>query len=242
MGQTSLFALLGLVLFLRLHRTRPFLGGCALWLCALKPHLFLPFGAVLLAWILVSRSYKLLAGIAVAMAASCAVVYSIDSMAWTQYAAMMRASGIETEFLPCLSIALRLWLSPQAMWLQYLIPAVACVWALYYYWPRRRAWDWLQEGSLLMVVSIVAAPYCWLFDQGLAIPALLQGAYLTRFRSLLTVLAFASLLIEIELVSGTKLSSVLYLWTAPVWLAWYLLACFTAKRSPTGHPAGEQNH
>ena len=37
--------LLGLVLFLRLHRTRPFLAGISLWLCALKPHLFLPFGS-----------------------------------------------------------------------------------------------------------------------------------------------------------------------------------------------------
>lgn len=53
MGQTSLFLLLGLVLFLRLHRTRPFWAGAALWLCTLKPHLFLPFGIVLLIWIVV---------------------------------------------------------------------------------------------------------------------------------------------------------------------------------------------
>lgn len=231
MGQTSLFALLGLVLFLRLHRTRPFLGGASLWLCALKPHLFLAFGVVLLAWILVSRSYKLLAGMAVAMAASCVIVYSVDPMAWTQYAQMMRTGGIEKEFLPCLSIALRLWLSPQTMWLQYLLPALGCAWALCYYWPRRRTWDWLKEGSLLMVVSIFVSPYCWLFDQGLAIPALLQGAYLTRFRPLLTVLAFASLLIESELVSGKTVTSALYLWTAPAWLAWYLCASFTTSGS-----------
>ena len=43
-GQMSLFVLLGLVLFLRLHRSRPFLAGASLWLCMLKPHLFLPFG------------------------------------------------------------------------------------------------------------------------------------------------------------------------------------------------------
>jgi hypothetical protein len=69
-GQTSLFALLGLVLFLRLHRTRPFLAGVSLWLCALKPHLFLAFGVVLLAWIIVSRCYRILLGAASAMAAA----------------------------------------------------------------------------------------------------------------------------------------------------------------------------
>jgi hypothetical protein len=224
MGQTSLFALLGLVLFLRLHCSRPFLAGISLWLCALKPHLFLAFGVVLLAWVLVSRSYKILAGAAVAMAASCAAAYVIDPAAWTQYLQMMHTYGVEKEFIPCLSIVLRLWISPQSMWLQSLLPALGCIWALGYYWPRRHAWDWLKEGSLLMLVSIVSAPYCWLFDQALAVPALLQGAYLTRSRVLLVVLAFTSVLIGIELVCGLSLFSVLYLWTAPAWLVWYLLA------------------
>ncbi len=61
MGQTSLFALLGLILFLRWHGRRPFAAGVALWLCALKIHLFLPFAAALAVWIVVTRGYKLLA-------------------------------------------------------------------------------------------------------------------------------------------------------------------------------------
>ena len=64
MGQSTLFALLGYVLFLRLYRSHPFLAGVSLWLCALKPHLFVPFGVVLLVWIVLSRSYKILAGAA----------------------------------------------------------------------------------------------------------------------------------------------------------------------------------
>jgi hypothetical protein len=236
-GQTALFALVGLVLFLRLHRTRPFLAGMSLWLCALKPHLFVPFGVVLLAWVIVSRSYRLLAGAAVAMAASCAAVYCVDPTAWTDYAQMMRTSGIEKEFIPCLSIVLRLRVSPQTMWLQYLPVALACVWALGYFWPRRHAWDWTKDGSLLMLVSIVLAPYCWLFDQALAIPALLQGAYITRSRMLLAALAVASIVLWLEAATGFKLTSALHLWTAPAWLAWYLLAGASAKREPAGQPA-----
>src|SRR5579871_3004138 len=56
MGQTSLYALLGLTLFLRFQRTHPFGAGAALWLCSIKPHLFLPFAVVLMVWIVVSRS------------------------------------------------------------------------------------------------------------------------------------------------------------------------------------------
>jgi len=223
-GQTSLFALLGLVLFLRLHRTRPFLAGISLWLCALKPHLFLVFGVVLLAWVILNGCYKVLLGAATAIAASCALTWWIDPTAWADYAHMMRTSGIENEFIPCWSVVLRLWIRPQAMGLQYMLPVLGCGWALVYFWKNRTAWDWAKHGSVLVVVSILAAPYCWVFDQSVAIPALLQGAYLTRSRILLALLAAASLGMEVALVCGVKLPSPFYLWTAPAWLAWYLLA------------------
>jgi hypothetical protein len=224
MGQTSLFALLGYVLFLDLHPRRPFAAGISLWLCALKPQLFLPFGVVLLAWILVSRSYKLLAGAAVALAASCAAVYGIAPAAWMEYARMMRTAGVAAERVPCLSVALRFWISPNAIWLTWLPTALACAWALGYFFTRRHTWDWMKNGSLLLLVSLVTAPYSWVYDEGVVIPALLQGAYLTRFRTLLAVLALASVAVEAELVGGVKLPTAFYLWTAPAWLLWYLCA------------------
>ncbi|MGB7264593.1 MAG: glycosyltransferase 87 family protein [Terracidiphilus sp.] len=223
MGQTSLFALLGLVLFLRLHRRRPFAAGAALWLCALKPHLFLPFAAALALWIVVSRSYRLLAGTASAIALSSAAAFAIDPAAFADYTRMMRSPAVENEFIPCLADALRHWLSPQSVWLQYLPAALCCLWALFYFWRRRTAWDWLANGSPLMLVSILAAPYCWFYDQGLAIPALLDGAYATRSRKLLAALTLLILLADIE-ICVVRVISPLYLWTAPAWLAWYLLA------------------
>ena len=224
MGQTSLFALLGYVLFLDLHRRRPFLAGLSLWLCALKPHLFLLFGVVLLAWILLSRSYKILAGVAVAIAASCAITFFIEPLAWSEYAQMMRTTGIESDHIPCLSVALRFWLSPQTVWFAWLPVSLGSAWAFGYFWTRRHAWDWMKDGSLLMLVSLILAPYYWVYDDTLAVPALLRGAFLTRFRPLLVVLAFASLLIQGELLCGIRMSTAYYLWTAPVWLVWYLCA------------------
>ncbi len=241
MGQTTLFALLGYVLFLDLHRKRPFLAGASLWLCFLKPHLFIPFGVVLLAWILIFRSYKILAGAVAALAASCALAYLLDPTAWADYAQMMRANLQAKEYIPCLVVVLRLWLSPQSTWLQYLAPALGCAWALGYFWPRRHAWEWERYGNLLVLVSLVAAPYSWVYDGGLAIPALLQGAYLTRSRNLLVILAVASLMIEVELVSGVKVTSALYLWTVPGWFVWYLLARATAGEPPAPELAVQTN-
>jgi hypothetical protein len=229
-GQTSLFALLGLVLFLRLYRAWPFWAGASLWLCALKPHLFLGFGVVLLVWVVVSGSYKILLGFAVTLAASCALSWAIEPTAWVDYAHMMRTYGIENEFIPCWSVVLRLWISPQRAWIQYVLPVLSCTWALVYFWRRRHFWDWQKQGSVLMLVSMLAAPYCWLFDQAVAIPALLHGVYRTGSRILLVLLAAASLLIEIQLVAGVKLPSALYLWTAPAWVAWYIFQMFSSAK------------
>jgi len=238
MGQTSLLALLGYVLFLRLHTSRPFLAGAALWLCALKPHLFLPLGIVLLAWVLVCKSYKVLAGLVAAIAVSVALTWCIDPAAFSGYAQMMRSTAFVNEFIPCLSVALRFWLSRPSMWIQCILPAAGCLWALGYYWSRRKQWDWLRHGSLLLLVSLAAAPYFWLYDGGLAIPALLHGAYRTGSRKMLVLLAFASLLIEAELIGGLKIPSICFLWTAPAWLAWYLYA--TGSRAMRAKQAADR--
>ena len=233
-GQTALFALLGLVLFLRLHRTHPFLAGVSLWLCALKPQLFLPFGVVLLAWVVFSKSYRILAGAGVAIAASCAIAFRLDPMAWEQYSQMVRTYGMQRDYIPCLSFYLRLWLSPHTMWVQSLPVALASVWALGYFWTRRKQWDWMKHGSPLMLVSILAAPYVWLYDQVLVIPALLQAVYLTHSRNMLVTLALLSALVECALFGNALKPAALYLWTpwtAPAWLAWYLVAC-----ASTGEP------
>jgi hypothetical protein len=227
MGQITILALLGLVLFLRLHRTHPFLAGLSLWFCMLKPHLFLPFGVVLLAWIVVSRSYKVVIGAAVAMAASCAIAFMIAPMEWIQYAQMMREPVRGFEFVVCLSALLRLLIWKNAAWFQY-VPAVqGCVWGLWYFWPRRHTWDWMKDGSTLMLVSLITAPYSFLYDQVLAIPALLQGAFVTRSRNMLITLALLSAAIEAGLIETFWNPAAVYIWTlwsSPAWLAWYLFA------------------
>jgi hypothetical protein len=227
MGQTTLLALLGLVLFLRFHRCHPFSAGAALWLCALKPHLLLPFAVVLAAWIVLSRAWKLLAGFAAALAFTSALATFIDPSAWSDYARLMRSPSVENQFIPCLAGALRHWLRPHAVWMQYLPVFLACLWALAYFWRRRTHWDWLSNSSSLILVSLLAAPYLWLYDQCLAIPPLLCGAYATRSRTVLAALAFLILATDIE-ICFVKVTSTLFLWTIPAWLIWYLIARATS--------------
>jgi hypothetical protein len=231
-GQVSIFVLLGLVLFLRLHRERPFLAGVSLWLCLLKPHLFLPFGIVLLVWAVATRSYRLLAGVAAALSFSTGVVLLWDPLVWLHYSQMMSSMStarMQQELIPCLSILLRWIINPKAMWLQYLPSVLGCIWALAYFRKHYDHWDWMEHGSPLMLVSVVVAPYSWLMDQAILIPALLHAAYSTHSRSLIAILALASAAIELGALRGVALlHSPLYLWTAPAWLAWYLYATRTS--------------
>ena len=229
-GQTGIFVLLGYTLFLRLNRSHPFWAGASLWLCAIKPHLFVVIGIVLLAWVLVSKSYKVIAGAVTALVTSCLLVYLVAPSAWMQYMVTMRNAGIYQEAIPCLNIMLRRWLSPETLILQYVPTILGCAWALHYYWRRRETWDWVRDSAPVTLVSLTFAPYSWISDQALAIPALLHGAFRTRSQVLLVLLAAASIVIEVELVSGIPLSSNLYLWTAPAWLAWYLMANLPANR------------
>jgi uncharacterized protein len=233
-GQVSIFVLLGLVLFLRLHRSHPFLAGVSLWLCLLKPHLFLPLGTVLLVWAIITRSYKLLMGTAIALGVSTAIVFILDPLVWMQYGRMMSTMStarMQQQIIPCLSILLRWTISPKTMWLQYLPPALGCIWALIYFRKNYDHWDWMEHGSLLMLASVLMAPYSWLVDQAILIPALLHAAYLTRSRSLIAIVALASAVIEIGALRGLPLMhSAFYIWTAPAWLTWYLYA---TKRSYT---------
>jgi hypothetical protein len=232
MGQTSLLALLGLVLFLRFHRGHPFAAGPALWLCALKPHLFLPFVTALILWIFLTRAWSLVAGFLAALVFTSILATFIDPSAWSDYTRLMRSPSVEDQFIPCLAGALRHWVRPHTVWLQYLPVALACLWACVYFWRRRAHWDWLSNSSPLLLVSLLAAPYSWFYDQCLAVPALLDGAYRTRSRTVLAALPLLIFATDLE-ICFVKVTSTLFLWTIPAWLIWFLLARVTAAKEST---------
>jgi hypothetical protein len=222
-GQLGIFILLGLVLFLYFRDSAPYLAGAALLLCALKPHLFLPFTAVLLMWLIEARRYRILAGAAMAMAASLALAFWLDPSAWTQYLHMMRAAKLHDELLPTVSLLFRLAIDRDATWLQFVPALFGCIWAPRYFWSRRTRWDWTGHLPLLLLVSVMVAPYAWFTDEVVLLPAILIGLYRTfnAGRSLVPFGCIAGIAL-LEVLAGASLSSPWYIWTAPAWLLWYL--------------------
>jgi hypothetical protein len=130
-----------------------------------------------------------------------------------------------------ISTMLRLYVYPHTLWLQCLPALLGCLWAIAYYLKNRRTWNWIENGCLLVLVSVLVTPYTWFMDQAVLVAALLHGAYVTRSRTLVAVLALLSAVIEIEMFRGIQLlHSPWFLWTAPAWLSWYLLATTRSRR------------
>ncbi|HUH63219.1 MAG TPA: glycosyltransferase family 87 protein [Terracidiphilus sp.] len=238
-GQIGIVLLLGMTIFLYWHRRRPFLAGAALLLCSVKPHLFLAFGAALLAWALSRKAYRVLAGAATAIAASGALSMGLDFHAWAQYARMMLSAGIQGEFVPSLSLLFRLLVDRGALWLQFVPAAAACVWAIWYFRTRRDRWNWMEHGLLLLLVSVATAPYAWFTDEVVVLPAILAALYRASGSGRrVWPFGFFSGIALVEVMERVPLTSGFYLWTMPAWIAWYLYATHGQAREAEARVSG----
>jgi hypothetical protein len=233
-GQLGIFCLLGVSIFLLWHEQRPFFAGAALLPLTLKPHLFLPVALVQVGWIVWRKTPRILVGLVAAMGASYGAVLAFDPHISAQYMAMMKSNLMQDRFAPTLSAYFRWDISPSTVWLEYLPTAAACVWALWYFWNRRQHWDWTRHGLLVLLISVMCAPYAWLTDEAVLLPAVLMGVYRateTR-RSLFPIAVFGATAL-IELYADVRITSWYYTWTTVAWLGWYLYAT-GARESNSG--------
>jgi hypothetical protein len=217
--------LFGIVLFLALRDARPFLAGAGLLPCALKPHLFLPFMAALLLWTVYKRKYILIVGFLFTLVTACGLTLLLDHRIWFEYLELMRSTRLFLIPLPTLSSELRFLVAPEAVWLQYLPSMVASGWAIGYFWTRRDQWNWMDQGLLVLLISLMCAPYAWLMDEAVLLPAVLVGLYraIAARRSWIPIAVFGAVAL-IELFANLGITSWYYIWTTPAWLAWYLYA------------------
>jgi len=233
-GQFGIFLMVGVSLFLAFHESRPFVAGVALLVCALKPHLFVPFGIVLLLWVVSRKRYTLLAGFAAGLVAAVAVAFVVDPHAWSQWQQFMHAARPATVPVENLSRVFRNAVDKDVSWLQFVPVLGASAWAVWYFQSRRERWNWLDQGLLLLIVSVGCAPYSWFTDEAVLLPAVIAGVWRAREngRTLLPLALFLAVPL-FQLTRGQWILSPHFVWTVPAWFAWYLFA--TRKRTSTLH-------
>jgi Glycosyltransferase family 87 len=222
-GQLSIFLLLGIVLFLHLHNSRPALAGASLLPCAFKPHLFILFACVLVLWAIYRRTFRVLFGAVAALLASCVITLAIDVHAWSEYSRMMKSTRIMQVFIPTFGDALRFLLNRNAVELQFVPAVIGGIWAIWYFWTYRQQWDWTKHGLLLLFFSDVCAPYGFVNDECILLPLLFFGLYraIDPKRSFM-LFAIVNVIALAETLSQVDINSPYYLWTAPAWLGWFL--------------------
>jgi hypothetical protein len=203
----------------------------------MKPHLFLPLAIVLLLWVVSRKAWSILAGLLLALLASYALTLAFDPHIGTEFVQMMHGAALGNRYTPTLSLLFRISVYPHTAWLEFLPQTIACFWAIWYFLTRSKRWQWMREGSLLLLISILCTPYAWVTDESVLLPAVIFGLYraLQSRRSLLPLILFAAFPL-IELYANVPITSRWYTWTAPAWLAWYLYA--TAGKTP---PASEDS-
>jgi hypothetical protein len=225
-GQSVAFVLGGLVLFLRLQPSRAVLAGFCLGMAAtIKPHLFIVFGVALLSWSMMNRRYGVITGAVAAMAVLGTAATLFDPHCWVEYLAVMRAADVGDKILPNLSLLLRILIHPNSTWLQVVPCCLGSIWALWYVRHHRTDWDWTIHGAPLMMVSVMVAPYSWLFDEITLLPGVLRGIYMARRngRSLRWLEAFGAIALGM-IFGGVPINVFYFTWTPIAWLASYVYA------------------
>ncbi|NLG26989.1 MAG: hypothetical protein GX557_03710, partial [Chloroflexi bacterium] len=177
------------------------------------------------------------------MIAGTALAMLFDVTVVRQYARSMVADGPIWWYTPTLGGALRAWLGPEHIWLQFAPMLLGSGW-LALRLQQVRAWRWATEAPLLVLISVITAAYGWTFDQAVILVAIFEAAErlagMLRQRSAIVLMITAVGLNGAVLWLHGLMVEGWFWWLAPAWLGWYLLSRHWAPGC-TSDGAGQDN-
>jgi hypothetical protein len=228
MGQIGPVLLLGVAGFLHFeHKKQYWLAGAFAALLAIKPHLLYLVCISILAWSIGRRRWGILGGGALILLSATLTAMMFNPYVITQYLSATVAESPLVWVTPTFGSLLRLLLGFERKWLAF-IPMVAGIFWLGLYGLRHRAnWLWADRIPLLLLVSVVSAPFGWSFDQVVLIPALLQ-AMIQMFATSRGRIVYGGIISYLAInITAFAIHARFFddwqLWLAPVLLIWYLL-------------------
>jgi hypothetical protein len=233
-GQTGPLLLLGVVGFLYfLNKEKLWFAGGSLSLLLVKPHiLYLVLFAVVL-WSIYEKQFRVILGTVITLAAATLIVWATNPQVLNQYLYAAVNYPPQDWATPTIGGITRLLVGTEQFWLQFLPPLIGILWILFFWFRRRKSWDWIEATPLIILVSIFTAAYGWTSDQAPSLIAVLQIFILLIVikrdnKYQFAVLSFY-LLIELGLLLPLG-NQIWNFWFSPVLLIWYLVS----KRALTG--------
>ena len=224
-GQIGPLILFGLAGYLRFQtRQKNYLAGAFLFLAALKPHLVFLVWVALLLYTLQHKRWESLAAFLSVLSAASLLAVVLDQHVFYEYAALFRGGKAVLQATPTLGGLLRHISGSPPM--QFLPIAGAALWFAIYWHRWSCSWEWRCRLPSLLLVSIVATPYSWFFDQVVLLPSIffaIQSVLHSRRR------VWVEAAVEYIVVNAIVLRFLLdrrtmfwYSWTALAWLAIYV--------------------
>ena len=198
-GQLSAVPLLGLALFLHFSFSeyaggrRSFLAGFALALTLVKPHLLYLLYLHLLTQAARSRSWQTIAGFlsGALLLSGIPLIFNVDI--YLLYLQAFDSPPIYWQ-TPTLGSWLQLLSSQHTLFIRTLPTLISASAYLLWAWPQRKRQIGPQALFFIIPLSLVSAPYGWLYDQSLLIPSLIWMAVILKQRKSLFSVPIAILL------------------------------------------------
>jgi hypothetical protein len=233
-GQIGVWIMIGVVGFLLFaHKERWLLAGALFALTTIKPHVaYLVWGALALWWCSKPR-WSFAVGGAAVVAAAWAIATLVNPQVTAQYLdATLNTPPLYWRTMTWGSL-LRLILGVEREFLQLVAPAIGGTWLLYWWFKRRRVWNWRDETPRLLLVSASTMAFGWFFDLVVLLPVVVQvGVWLSQERDQVlrrTVLvAYGAVQGLAIMVNLLRLDAIYYLWFTPSLLLIYLF--YAARR------------
>jgi len=230
-GQISALILLGVTCFLYFTHVRrnDWAAGVCLVLVAIKPQVFYLFWIALLFWVIQHRRWVILASFAASMLGLTLVAIMFNPHVLAQYLDMVQQGYLPELATPTIGAYLRFfWLGTDKFWLQFVAPVVGGLWMLYYWYRHNPTWSWAEQMPVLLLASQVSAPYTYTYDQVILIPVVILvmtkiGQNWKSWTNLILLAVYLAINI-LDLVLHMKLSDFWFVWLAPAFLIWFILA------------------
>ena len=161
-------------LYFEQKKIKYWLPGAFASLLAIKTHLLYLICISILSWSIKRRCWDILGGGAIVLLSATLTTMMFNPYVITQYLSAIPEGSPLAWMTPTFGSLLRVLLGPERTWLQFVPMGTGIFWLGQYGLKYRAEWLWTNRVPLLLLISVVTAPYYWPFDQVVLIPAVLQ--------------------------------------------------------------------
>jgi hypothetical protein len=112
-------------------------------------------------------------------------------------------------------------------WFRFIPAIFGIIWFIYYWNKKYKSWKWSDEFPILMLISVVVAPFAWTYDYVILLPVIiLVVSWLIKDFNKRSIYIYTTLFLIVNLfilILHTRISDIWFFWMAPFMLLLYLV-------------------